>query len=311
LERVPEELVPDHPGNVTIIGGGILGMATALALRDALPALPLCILEKEADVGRHQTGHNSGVIHAGLYYKPGSLKATLCAEGRTRMEAFCDAHGVRRERCGKLVVATERAELPRLESLRERAIANGLAAESLDPAGIRAREPHAAGIAGLWVPETGVVDFGEVARAMRAELDARSIEVRGSHAVTGVRHETRGLILETSAGDVATGFALNCAGLHSDRVARRFGLDAGVRIVPFRGEYYHLSSDAAARVRGLIYPVPNPELPFLGVHLTRGIHGRVEAGPNAVLAFAREGYRRGDISVTDLADLATFPVSGA
>ena len=296
-----------HPRSVTVIGGGIVGLATALALRERSPGLRLGILEKEADVGLHQTGHNSGVIHAGVYYKPGSLKAKLCAQGRSRMEAFCEAQGVRFERCGKLVLATRDRELPRLEALRERAVANGLAVEVLGPQALREREPHAAGLRALWVPETGIVDYGEVARAMKALLLAQGVEVRTRQAMRGVRQGPGGLVLETDGGDIETDLAINCAGLHADRVARRFGLEPGLRIVPFRGEYFHLAPAAAAKVRTLIYPVPDPDLPFLGVHLTRGIHGTVEAGPNAVLAYAREGYRRRDLSLRDLADIAAFP----
>jgi len=295
------------PRRATVIGGGIVGLATALALREASPDLRLTVLEKEPEVGRHQTGHNSGVLHAGVYYKPGSLKARLCAEGRARMEAFCTTHGVPFTRCGKLVVATREAELPRLETLRERALANGLAAQVLDRDALREVEPYAAGLRALRVPESGVVDYGEVARTMKAVLIAQGVAVSVGRALLGVRRMRDALVLETGAGDVESDFVVNCGGLHADRVARRFGLDPGIHIVPFRGEYYHLSPQGAAKVRALIYPVPDPDLPFLGVHLTRGVHGTVEAGPNAVLAFAREGYRRADLSPADLMDAFAFP----
>jgi L-2-hydroxyglutarate oxidase len=223
------------------------------------------------------------------------------------MEAFCEAQGVRFERCGKLVVATRETALPRLEALRERALANGLAVESLGPEALREREPHAVGIRALWIPETGIVDYREVARTMRGLLIAQGVDVRTSQAVLEVQHRPGALVLETTRGDIETDFVLNCGGLHADRLARRFGLEPGIRIIPFRGEYFHLTPEASAKVRTLIYPVPDPDLPFLGVHLTRGIHGTVEAGPNAVLAFAREGYRRRDLSLRDLAEYAAFP----
>ena len=295
------------PRRVVIIGGGIVGLATALALRESSPDAPLTVLEKESEVGRHQTGHNSGVLHAGVYYPPGSLKARLCADGRARMEAFCATHGVPFTRCGKLVVATREAELPRLETLRERAVANGLAVEVLDRDALREVEPHAAGLRALRVPESGVVDYGEVARAMKAALIAQGVAVRTGQSLRGVRRMNHALVLETGTGEVESDFVVNCGGLHADRLARRFGLDPGIRIVPFRGEYFHLSSAGAAKVRALIYPVPDPDLPFLGVHLTRGVHGTVEAGPNAVLAFAREGYRRRDLSPGDLIEAFAFP----
>jgi len=299
--------VARQPRNVTIIGGGIVGLATTLSLRETSPELSLTVLEKEPDVGLHQTGHNSGVIHAGVYYKPGSLKAKLCAEGRARMEAFCEAQGVPFKRCGKLVVATRETALPRLEALRERALANGLAVESLGPEALREREPHAVGIRAMWVPETGVVDYQEVARAMKGLLIAQGVEMRTGQALLGVQHRSGALVLETPRGELQTDFVVNCGGLHADRLARRFGLEPEIRIIPFRGEYFHLTPQAGDKVRALIYPVPDPELPFLGVHLTRGVHGAVEAGPNAVLAFAREGYRRRDVSFADLAEYAAFP----
>lgn len=293
--------------SITILGGGIVGLATALALQDRAPGTRLTLLEKEPEVGRHQTGHNSGVIHAGLYYKPGSLKARLCTAGRLRMEAFCAEEGVPFRRCGKLVVATQADELPRLEALAERARANGLAAVLLDPEGIREREPEAAGLRALWVPETGIVDYAEVALAMKRRLAARGAAIRTFTAFRSAERVQGRWRLRTSAEELETDFVVNCGGLHADRIARAFGLDGGTQIIPFRGEYFHLAPEACPKVRGLIYPVADPALPFLGVHLTRGIHGDVEAGPNAVLAFAREGYRRRDVSLRDLAAMGAFP----
>ncbi len=290
-----------------VIGGGAVGLATALALRAAAPDLPLVLIEKEPEVGAHQTGHNSGVIHAGVYYKPGSLKAKLCAEGRGLMEAFCEAEGVPFRRCGKVVVATSEAELPRLEGLAQRARANGLKVVAMGPAELKEREAEAAGLAALWVPETGVVDYGAVARAMKARLLRQGVEVHTCQRFIAVHRQPAGHVLETDRGELPAEFVVNCAGLHSDRIARAFGVEPGLQIIPFRGEYYHLRPEAARLVRTLIYPVPDPDLPFLGVHLTRGIHGEVEAGPNAVLAFAREGYRRSDLVAGDMVGYATYP----
>jgi L-2-hydroxyglutarate oxidase len=290
---------------IVVVGGGIVGMATALALADR--GHPPLVLEAEGRIAAHQTGHNSGVIHSGLYYKPGSVKATTCRAGLRAMYRFCEQEGVPHRRLGKLVVATSPDELPRLALLEERGRANGVTLRRLAAEELREHEPAVTGIAGLWVEDTGIVNYAAVTEAMARRLARQGGEVRTGHRVLGIRRVGRATVLETTGGPVQAGRLVTCAGLQCDRVARLAGLDPGVRIVPFRGEYYVLRPERAHLVRGLIYPVPNPALPFLGVHFTRGIDDVVEAGPNAVLAFKREGYRWGDISLRDAADWAVFP----
>jgi L-2-hydroxyglutarate oxidase len=268
---------------------------------------PPVVLEAENHVAAHQTGHNSGVIHSGLYYKPGSLKARTCREGMDEMYAFCIEEGVPFRRCGKLVVAICAGELPRLATLEDRGIANGVKLRRLGPAEIKEYEPQVAGIAGLWVEDTGVVDYTAVAQAMARRLIRQGGEVRTGHRVIGIRENGQALVVETTSGEIRASQLANCAGLQSDRVARLAGIDPGVRIIPFRGEYYTLRADRAHLVRGLIYPVPDPALPFLGVHFTRGIDDVIEAGPNAVLALKREGYKWSDVSLRDIVDWAAFP----
>ncbi len=293
--------------DVAVVGGGIVGVATAMAVT-ARSRVSLAILEKEPRLAAHQTGNNSGVIHSGLYYKPGSLKARNCTAGREALFAFCAAHGIPAERCGKVVVATRESELAGLEELRRRGEANGLTGlRRLGPEEIREVEPHAAGIGGLFVPQTGIVDYVRVTEAYADEVRRRGGEVVLSAAVRGIARDRAGLVLRTARGKVRCHFLINCAGLHSDRVARMAGVDPGVRIVPFRGEYYTLVPERHGLVRNLIYPVPDPEFPFLGVHFTRMIGGGVEAGPNAVLAFRREGYSRWSFSVRDALSTASFP----
>ncbi len=289
-----------------VIGGGLVGLATAWALRRRHPDLPLVLLEKEAEVGTHQSGRNSGVLHSGIYYKPGSLRARLCREGAELMAAFCQEEGLPFARCGKVIVATRPEELPRLEALTERARVNGLEARSLNPEGLAEFEPHAAGLAALHLPATGVVDYPAVARRLKERLLAQGVEIRLGVEVTGLQERPEGLLLRWKEGEILAQRAVACAGLHADRV---HGLQAPppLRIIPFRGEYHLLSPEGAAIVKGLIYPVPDPALPFLGVHLTRGVHGEVDAGPNAVLALAREGYSWGDVSSRDLRDVLTYP----
>jgi (S)-2-hydroxyglutarate dehydrogenase len=292
---------------VVVVGGGIVGLATARALVESGRALPL-VLEAEDRTATHQTGHNSGVIHSGLYYKPGSRKAQDCAAGREEMYAFCRQSGVPHERCGKLVVATSEAELPRLAELVRRGQANGLSSlRRLGPSELVQFEPHVQGIAGLWVGETGIVDYKEVARAMARDLDARGIEVRTGAAVLRVERQSSGFRLDCANGTVEADFLIGCAGLQSDRLARMCGLDPGVRIVPFRGEYHRLAQAKEALVRNLIYPVPDPALPFLGVHFTRRIGGGIEAGPNAVLATSRRGYRWSAFSLRDVVAILGWP----
>lgn len=280
-------------------------MATALALADR--GHPPIVLEAEGRIAAHQTGHNSGVIHSGLYYKPGSVKATTCRAGLRAMYRFCEEEGVPHRRLGKLVVATSPDELPRLALLEERGRANGVTLRRLAAEELREHEPAVTGIAGLWVEDTGIVNYAAVTEAMARRLARQGGEVRTGHRVLGIRRDGSATVLETAGGPVHAGRLVTCAGLQCDRVARLAGRDPGVRIVPFRGEYYVLRPERAHLVRGLIYPVPNPALPFLGVHFTRGIDDVVEAGPNAVLAFKREGYRWGDISLRDAADWAVFP----
>jgi len=292
--------------DIAIIGGGIAGTATAMAL-SRTPGVSLAILEAEDRVAAHQTGHNSGVIHSGLYYRPGSLKARNCVEGKGALYRFCDENDIAHERCGKIVVATGEDELPRLEDLHRRGTENGLRGlERLGPDGIRGHEPHVAGIAGLFVPETGIVDFTEVTEAYAAKVREAGGTILTRTRVTGFRRKNDEMVLETTQGPIVCRFLVNCAGLQCDRVARMCGVDPGLRIVPFRGEYYDLVEERWGLVRNLIYPVPDPRFPFLGVHFTRMIHGGVEAGPNAVLAFEREGYRKTDISPRDLMNTLTY-----
>jgi L-2-hydroxyglutarate oxidase len=277
--------------DVAIVGGGIVGLATALALT-RLGVTNLVVLEAEEQLAAHQTGHNSGVIHSGLYYRPGSLKARLCAAGREELFAFCEQESIPHGRTGKLVLATSSAELPRLAALAERAWANGLHVRQVDQGELDQFEPHARGLAGLWVAETGIVDYRQVAAAYARHITSAGGEIRTGWRLAECRREPTQLVLTSHRGEVNCRFLVTCAGLQADRVARLCGVEPGVRIVPFRGEYYELAPEARHLVRGLIYPVPDPRFPFLGVHFTRKVDGGVEAGPNAVLAFKREGYGR-------------------
>lgn len=292
--------------DVIVVGGGIVGLSTAMALAEQ-HRQRVVVLEAEDRLATHQTGHNSGVIHAGLYYKPGSLKAQLCRRGLEAMYQFCEREAIAHRRCGKLVVATEAGQLPRLETLMERGRANGVAFRRIEAAELREHEPEVAGIAGLWVEETGIVSYPQVAEVMARRIRERGGEIRTGHRVSAIRRTGSSIVVETSKGAVEARRMVNCAGLQCDRITRLAGFDPGVRIVPFRGEYYTLRPERAQMVRGLIYPVPDPALPFLGVHFTRGIDDVVEAGPNAVLALKREGYRWRDISLRDMADWAVFP----
>ena len=295
--------------SVAVIGAGIVGLATAHRLIERRPDLRVIVLDKEATAGRHQTGHNSGVIHRGIYYRPGSLKADLCVRGAAELESFCQAHDIPVVRCGKLIVAISDRELAGLEELHGRGMANGVPdLELVGPERLREIEPHAVGLGGLYSPSTAIVDFGLVAEALRDEVLARGGEVRLQHDVRGIEERGSELVLHTSGGDVVADRIVACAGLQSDRVAAlgRVERPRGVRIVPFRGDYFLLRPDRSELCRGLIYPVPDPALPFLGVHLTRRVDGAVWLGPNAVLAFAREGYRPGKISVRDLGALLGF-----
>lgn len=293
--------------DLVIIGGGIVGCATALTIVEREPGLKITLLEKETQLATHQTGHNSGVIHAGLYYRPGSLKAVTCTTGREALYRFCAEHGIAHQRCGKVVVAVDEAELPALEELERRGHANGLdGLQRLTATGLREREPHVRGTAGLFVPQTGIVDFVGAARRMAELFQSRGGLVQLGSPVTHIRREHDTYLLRVGNDTVQARGLVNCAGLHSDRVARSAGLLPEVQIVPFRGEYYEFKPERGQLVKHLIYPVPDPQMPFLGVHFTRMIDGTVEAGPNAVLAWRREGYRRTDISLRDLAETLSF-----
>ena len=296
----------DH--QAVVIGAGIVGLATARALRRAQPSLPVVVLDKEDGIARHQTGRNSGVIHAGVYYKPGSEKARLCAAGRVSMVEYCRERGVPYEVCGKLVVAVTPDEIGRMEDLYQRCLANGVPVERLGPAGMRDVEPHVAGVAALHVPVTGIVDYGEVSAALAEDLRADGVEIRTGVAVRGGRARAGGVEIDTDRGRLDATIAVNCGGLHADRIARAMGANDvdGIRIVPFRGEYYELDEAATPLVRALIYPVPDPRFPFLGVHLTKGIGGHIHAGPNAVLGLAREGYSWRAVDRHDLTETLRF-----
>ena len=292
--------------DIAIIGGGIVGLATARALGERAPRARLVILEKEAKLATHQTGNNSGVIHSGIYYKPGSYKAKLCGEGKGLMLDFCAKHGIRVDHVGKVIVATSQAELPRLQTLYDRGVANGVPVEMMEPAQLREIEPHASALRAIRSPSTAIVDYKEVAAAMTRELTARGVVIETSARVTSIARTAGAIDVVTPRTVVRARRLVNCAGLYSDVVARMAGARVDVRIIPFRGEYYMIRPERQDIVRGLIYPVPDPEFPFLGVHLTRTVHGEVEAGPNAVLAFAREGYRFGRVSPSELAGTLAY-----
>jgi (S)-2-hydroxyglutarate dehydrogenase len=294
--------------NIVIVGGGIVGLAVALEITRRFPRLRLLLLEKEDGVGRHQSSHNSGVIHSGVYYKPGSLKAKLCVTGAAAMLEFCREHGIPHEVCGKVIVATREDELPGLEELRRRGEANGLTGLRLIGADeLHDIEPHASGLRALVVPSTGITDYAAVCAKYTELISAQGGSISTSTAVTGLKRQTEEIVVETKRGAFSASFLINCAGLFSDRVARMAGDDPQVMIVPFRGEYYDLTLERSSLVRNLIYPVPDPRFPFLGVHFTRRISGSVDAGPNAVFAFRREGYRRTDFNLRDLASSVAFP----
>ena len=292
---------------VVIVGGGIVGLATGYRIGERLPGARLTILEKENAVGQHQTGHNSGVLHCGLYYQPGSLKARLAVAGIRQMVAFCEENGIRHEVCGKLVVAADDSEVSRLRLLQERGRANGLEGlRWLTRDEIREIEPYSGGVAALHVPQEGIVDYPRVSQTLATRLRERGARVVTRAQVKRITRAGNTWIAETTAGDFESDFLINCAGLHCDRVAALAGEHREMRILPFRGEYYRLKPERQYLVRNLIYPVPDPRFPFLGVHFTRLIGGGVEAGPNAVLAFAREGYRKTDINVRDLFDALSY-----
>ena len=294
--------------SVAVVGGGIVGLATAYRIQQRFPGVRVTVLEKETSVGRHQSSHNSGVLHCGLYYKPGSKRAKLAVRGIRQMIEFCQTHSIAHEVCGKLVVATSDDELPRLHALFERGQQNGLRGlRLLNPVELLEIEPHAAGVGAIHVPEEGIADYPKVCETLAELVRGQGGEVITSARVTQLRREGPGWRVIHTAGEVDCDWLISCAGLHSDRVAALTGRKRTVRIVPFRGEYYLLRPDRQYLVRSLIYPVPDPRLPFLGVHFTRMIHGGIEAGPNAVLALAREGYTKRDVSPADVIDSLAFP----
>lgn len=293
--------------DVVIVGGGIVGLATGLEVQRRHPGARVAVLEKEHAPARHQTGRNSGVIHAGVYYAPGSLKARFCREGAAATRAFCNENGIAHETCGKLIVATDPAELPRMEALFQRAHANGIRIERLTEAEARAREPAISSVGALWSPDTGIVDYGEMAQAMARRLTAAGGEILTGHRVMGGAETTAGVTLRAGGLRISAAKAVFCAGLHADRMARMMGMKPDFRIIPFRGEYFRILNQPTDLVRSLIYPVPDPERPFLGVHLTRKMGGGFTVGPNAVLAGKREGYGKTDLSARDLADTFGWP----
>lgn len=292
--------------DLIVIGGGIVGLATARRYLQRFPGAAVLVLEKENDVALHQTGRNSGVIHSGIYYKPGSLKAKNCRRGKRLLEEFAVEHGVKHEICGKVVVAVDQSEVERLEKLHERGRANGVQCSLIDAERLRDIEPHVRGVKAIHVPETGIIDYKGMCRKLVEVIEAKGGRVVTGARAVGMREETGGIVIETVAGEFSARHAVNCAGLHSDRVAALAGRGRTVRIVPFRGEYFEVKKEAEHLCRHLIYPVPDPSFPFLGVHYTRMVLGGVECGPNAVLAFAREGYTKSTVDLGDLIDVLTY-----
>lgn len=292
--------------DIAIIGGGIVGLATAFALSE-VSSLSVVIVEAEDRIAAHQSSHNSGVIHSGIYYKPGSLKARTCLEGRRLLIDLCKTHGVPYQQCGKLIVATKEGQIPVLNTLEERGYGNGLQGiRRLTADEITEFEPHARGKAGLWVPDTGIVDFYRVCEKIAELARNRGVSIITSARLEKVIKGPHWLLLKTVKGEIRCKLLVNCAGLYCDRIARMCGLHPGMAIIPFRGEYYELRKERESLVRNLIYPVPDPRFPFLGVHFTRRLNGTVEIGPNAVLAFSRTGYTRTDISIRDISEMLTF-----
>lgn len=308
-------MMPSDRFDLAVIGGGIVGLATAMQLIKRYPRAKMAVLEKEAKVASHQSGHNSGVIHSGIYYRPGSVKAKICVSGRKSLLKFCDKHDIPYKLCGKVIVATHKEQLPQLDELMKRGMANGVTdLEMIGPDRLQGIEPNTQGIMAIHSPSTGVIDFTQVAQAMATRFMDRGGEILTSYAVQGIAHNNGGWRMKTPSGEIACEYLINCAGLYSDRLAqmtRRYRSEethspGPVQIVPFRGEFYQLIPERRHLVRGLIYPVPDPRLPFLGVHCSRTIHGNVEVGPNAVLAFAREGYEKNHINFRDLWQILSF-----
>jgi L-2-hydroxyglutarate oxidase len=293
--------------DVVVIGGGIVGLATAYQLTQRRPGCRVVVLEKESGPARHQTGRNSGVLHSGIYYKPGSLRALNCRAGKKRMEEFCAAQGIAYEICGKVIVAVTEDELPRLENIYARGQANGVQCEIIDAARLKELEPHVAGIRAIYVPEAGIVDYKGVSRRLVELIVASGGRFVPDARVTAMRQEPDGVVVVSTQGEFRGSWAIACGGQHSDRLTKMSGQPSQVKIVPFRGEYFELKPAVKHLCRNLIYPVPDPSFPFLGVHFTRMTSGKVECGPNAVLAFSREGYKKTDVNLRDLAETLTYP----
>lgn len=296
-----------HHSDLVIIGGGIVGLATAYRFTERFPGKRVAVLDKEPAVGRHQTGHNSGVLHSGIYYRPGSLKATNCRAGKEAMVAFCREEEISHEICGKVIVAVDSSELSTLERIFNNGRANGVRCTLIGRDRLTELEPYAAGVRAIHVPEAGIVDFVAVCLRLAERVQQRDGQIHTGTRAVGIRTAPDGVVIDTTAGEFAAQHAINCGGLYCDRIAELGGRRLGAKIIPFRGEYFELKSEAHHLVNNLIYPVPNPAFPFLGVHFTRRIDGRYECGPNAVLAFAREGYRKTDINPRDLAESLTYP----
>ena len=290
-----------------IIGGGIVGLSTAMALGQRYPSARIVVLEKESKWAFHQTGNNSGVIHSGIYYKPGSFKAKFSRDGCQSMVKFCQEHGINHEVCGKVIVATEEKELPLLENLYQRGLANGIKIAKISAEEVKETEPYVSCLAGIKVFSTGIVDYKQVCQKYADLIEAQGGELLLNTKVEKIRETSQGQVLETNKGTFETRLLINCAGLHSDRMAKLGGVDPKAKIVPFRGEYYELVPEKRYLVKTLIYPVPNPNFPFLGVHFTRMIDGSVHAGPNAVLSLKREGYKKTDFDLRDFAEVMTYP----
>ena len=294
---------------MVIVGGGIVGLSTAMQLKSGrFPNWRVAVVEKESELAAHQTGHNSGVIHSGIYYRPDSQKARFCVEGLQALVRFCEENEIEYQQCGKVIVATGEGELGRLQTLYQRGTANGVQdLEIIGPERLKEIEPHAAGVQALWVPHTGIIDYRKVAWAYAARFQQSGGDIFTNAPVRKITRYPDALVLETAKGDLKTKHIINCAGLYADRIAGMMGERLDIRIIPFRGEYFTLRPESHHLVSGLIYPVPDPRFPFLGVHYTRTIHGQVEAGPNAVLALSREGYRKSDLNLGESWGTFTFP----
>lgn len=293
--------------DLAIVGGGIVGLAVGYRFSQRYPDKKIVVLEKEKQLAHHQTGHNSGVLHSGIYYKPGSLKAINCREGKVAMEQFCSEHGIDYDLCGKVIVATNEEEIPRMERIYQRGLDNGVNCEIVPKERLNELEPHAAGIKAIHVPEAGIVNYKQVCEKLGELITQTGGDILTDSKVIGIEHESGKSVVKSTNGEVEAKLVVNCAGLHCDRVTKLGGSKPSAKIIPFRGEYFELKEDRKGLCKNLIYPVPDPSFPFLGVHFTRMIEGGVECGPNAVLAFAREGYKKLDVNLYDLFESLTYP----